>query len=133
MRYIIIGWVIALSIAAACTSTVPPRVTRAPSWPLDANAHFFVTATEQRDRVLQSLDNANLVSTDDWADARYSLEVKFGSSRSKDLCGTVHNVVYQVYENARSIMVVKGRGATGACYPNILDDLSRVLAQHAEG
>ena len=133
MRPIVIGIVTAISIAMACASTAPARVTRAPRVPLDANAHFFVTATQQRDRVLQSLDNANLVSTDEWADARYSLEVKFGGSRSKDSCGSVHNVIYRIYEDSRRIMEVKGRGATGACHPNILDDLSRVLAQHAGG
>jgi hypothetical protein len=133
MRFITIAAVTVVALAAACSSTIPAKVTRAPPMPIDASAGFFVTATQQRDRVAQSLVNAGFTTTDAWADATYSLNAKFGGSRSTDPCGTVNNVIYELYFQGQRVMVVKGRGATGACEPNILDEMAEQIRKHAAG
>jgi hypothetical protein len=132
-RSISIAVVTVVALAAACSSTIPARVTRPPPLPIDANAAFFVTATQQRDRVAQSLVNSGFTATDAWADATYSLNAKFGGSRSTDPCGSVNNVVYEIYFQGQRVMVIKGRGATGACHPNILDEMAQAIRKHAGG
>jgi len=39
-------------------------------------------------------------------------------------------VLYILNGRAGRILVLKGRGMTGGCSPNIFDDMSRLLARH---
>jgi hypothetical protein len=45
----------------------------------------------------------------------------------------VSNVAYLLRSGRRYEMVIKGRGLTGSCTPNIFDALSQMLASYAGG
>jgi len=113
---------------SGCASDVAPTVSRSPSAPFKKNAPIYVLAATQRARVLQSLTDAGLNVSDELGAGGYSLTVKIGSSRKTLDCGTVNNVVYIMNASGAQYLVMKGRGPTGSCQPNILDDMAKELA-----
>jgi hypothetical protein len=134
IRSIVLCLILLLSLAPACSTPVPATVTQQPYGPLTENSVFFVIAQRQRARILHSLDDAGLRWTDTWKGADYTLTVDVGSSRGsgKSCGGTVNNVIYTVGGSGARIMVIKGRGLTGTCTPNVFDDMSRKLAQFSQ-
>ena len=119
--------VLPLGLVSACTTEVPATVTLKPNAPLRSNATIFLVAPEQRDRIVTSLVAAGLQVTDEWTGDTYSLTVKVGNNRTGHSCGAVNNVAY-VLSRGERLAVIKGRGPTGSCEPNIFDDMSQKLA-----
>jgi hypothetical protein len=121
---------LAATALASCATRVPPTVTLRPQVELDPNAGIFVAANRERPRVLLSLVDAGLKVAEDYKDARYSLSVSIGRSRGGGRCGSNANIAYilDAIATGQRAMVIKGRGQTGECQPNILDDMSRQLA-----
>lgn len=66
----------------------------------------------------------------DFADAAYSLEARIGKSRGRSSCGSTRNVIYTVETGGERALVVKARGKTGNCEPNVLDQLGRTAASY---
>ena len=113
----------------SCTSTVPPTITRTPQVALRGDAPVFLIAKRQRERVAQSLTRAGIELSNRLEDDSYTLIVKIGRGRGVSSCGVTANVAYILRSSyGRNIMVIKGRGRTGDCTPNMLDDMSRRLA-----
>ena len=125
--------VLPLGLSSACASRVPATVTLSPPIPIKQGANIFVLASKQRDRIVESLINAGLNASDDWTGSGHSLKVAIGSSRSSTACGSVQNVSYTLTAGGSRFMVIKGRGATGSCEPNIFDDMSKKLASYVGG
>ena len=111
-----------------CTSYVPPTVTRALATPMKANPRFFILARFQNWRIAESLRNAGLTAAHSVANADYTLDVRVGQNRRSTSCGSIHNVAYLLRSEGRFVMVIKGRGLTGHCSPNIFDAMSQKLA-----
>ena len=56
------------------------------------------------------------------------MNVKVEKNRGNRTCGRISNVAYILDGNGRHLMVIKGRGPTGSCTPNVFDDMSQKLA-----
>ncbi|GEM_PF-2483570 len=125
---VLIALFVALATLVSCGSRVPPTVTLHPQMALDPDAAIYVTSNRQRERVMLAVQNAGLNVASEFRDARYSLRVKIGRSRGGGECGANANVVYILDAIGRRAMVIKGRGRTGDCEPNILDEMSAKLA-----
>jgi len=123
--------VVPLAFMAACSSHVPATVTLTPPMPIKKDLTIFVLAQRQRERIVQSLRDAGLVVSDEWDNTGYSLTVRVGSNRGSAECGGTNNVDYTLSGAGQRLMVIKGRGRTGSCDPNIFDDMSRKLASFA--
>ena len=129
---------IALAIAIAaqvvlgsgCTSPVPPTVTRAPMSPLEANATIFLQANVQRPRIAESLRKAGVRLSESYSEADYILNVNVGRRHKNQTCGGSSNIAYILDGRNRHLMVIKGRGLTGTCVPNVFDDMSQKLASY---
>ena len=117
-----------LALSMACSSPVAPTTTVEPHSPLERGAALYVTANRQRPRVVQALRSAGLKTTDQMQSGTYTLVVKVGKSRGSQPCGTTNNVVYDLRSAGGRVLVIKGRGQTGTCKPNVLDDMSKKLA-----
>jgi hypothetical protein len=117
-----------VAMYAACSSDVPPTVTYRPQAPIPRDATIFVLATHQRERIVESIQKAGLAVAESWGDSDYVLDVRLGSSRGSSTCGTIHNVTYVLKRGSARAIVIKGRGVTGSCVPNIFDDMSVTLA-----
>ena len=134
MRFIKFALIVLLVLAVpvfstfGCASHIRPTVTLQPAYPLDANTPIFLSAQRQRARILKSLNNAGFRTARARADTPYFLIVKIGKTRTRKDCGIVANVSYDLRDSNRHITVLKGRGATGNCEPNILDAMSVKLA-----
>ncbi len=117
-------------LSTSCATEVPATITRHSPVPLAAKNGIVLMASRQRDLIQRSLESAGLKVSDEWTGENYTLTVKLGSSRSSSDCGTVQNVVYKLAGagQRRSLIVIKGRGATGDCETNIFNDMSRKLA-----
>jgi hypothetical protein len=120
-------------LGSGCTSAVPPTVTRAPTTPLKANPAIFLQATVQRPRIAESLRNAGIRVADSFGEADYILNVNVGRRRRNQACGGSSNIAYVVDDRNSHLMVIKGRGLTGTCAPNVFDDMSRKLATYFGG
>ncbi len=120
-----------LVLMSACATHVPATVTMSPNVPFKKGATVFVLAQRQRERIVESLTNAGLVVSDAWTGDGYSLTVRIGSRRGGQECGGTHNVAYTLSGAGQPLMVIKGRGRTGTCEPNIFDDMSQKLASFA--
>ena len=114
----------------ACSSLVPPTVTRAPTVLLSKEPTILLAAPRQAPRITQSLSDAGVSVVAEPSGANYSLRVDVGGSRSSMVCGTMNNVRYLLLQAGVHLIVIKGRGWTGSCSPNIFDELSRTLASH---
>ena len=125
--------VVPLALMSACSSHVPATVTVSPQIPIKKGSTIFVLAQVQRERIVKSLVDAGLEVSDQWTGDGYSLTVQVGSSRGRQECGGTHNVAYTLSGAGQRLMVIKGRGRTGSCNPNIFDDMSRKLASAAGG
>jgi hypothetical protein len=113
-----------------CTSPVPPTVTRTPRAPLDANPTIFLQANVQRPRIAESLRKAGVHLAESYSEADYILNVNVGRRRKNQTCGGSSNIAYVLDGRDRHLMVIKGRGLTGTCVPNIFDDMSQKLASY---
>jgi len=119
-----------LVLPAACTSTVPATVTRGPPGPVMTNPRIFVSASNQSVRIVRSLRDAGFTVKEGFRDVDYTLEVRIGDSRARRECGSVNNVIYILNQSGQQFMIIKGRGLTGSCSPNVFDDMSRKLASY---
>ncbi|MBW2542582.1 MAG: hypothetical protein JRF15_10870 [Deltaproteobacteria bacterium] len=123
---------IALQVAlgSACTSPVPPTVTRAPRVVLKANPTIFLQATAQQPRIAESLRQAGVQLVDSYGAADYILNVNVGRRRGSMACGGTNNVAYILDGREGHLLVMKGRGLTGTCTPNIFVDMSQKLVTY---
>ncbi len=119
-----------VALGSGCTSPVPPTVTRAPTTPLIASPAIFLQASVQKPRVAESLRKAGVRLTESYAEADYILNVNVGKRRKNQTCGGSSNIAYVLDGRDRHLMVIKGRGLTGTCAPNVFDDMSQKLATY---
>lgn len=128
----VLAVVIALQLVLlpGCTTPVPATVTRAPTSPLKSNPRIFLEAAVQRQRIADALHDAGLRTAESFNDFDYTLEVRMGRNRWSTTCGGVSNVAYLPKSSGRYVLVIKGRGLTGSCSPNVFDDMSQMLASY---
>ena len=125
-----LGLLLMLALSSACSSIVPATVTWGPVAAISGEPTITLTSKAQYDRVAQSITDAGLFIATGGSRADTILQVMVGSSRSSRGCGTLNNVAYILSGPAGRILVLKGRGLTGSCSPNIFDGMSRLLARH---
>jgi hypothetical protein len=101
--------------------------------PLDANPAVFLQAKVQRPRIAESLRKAGVRMTESYAEADYILNVNVGNRRNTQACGGSSNIAYVLDGRDRHLMVIKGRGLTGTCAPNVFDDMSLKLSTYFGG
>lgn len=123
--------ILPLGLMSGCASIVPATVTSQPQVPIKKGANIFVVARAQRERIVKSLIDAGLNVSDEWTVDGYLLTVSVGRWRGGSGCQGVSNVAYVLNGGGRMLMVIKGRGQTDYCEPNVFDDMSRLLAAYA--
>jgi hypothetical protein len=97
---------------------------------LKADPAIFVQATAQRPRIEESLRQAGVRVAESYGEADYILNVNVGRRRGKTACGGTSNVAYILDGRSGHLMVIKGRGMTRTCTPNIFVDMSHKLATY---
>ncbi len=117
-------------LVSGCTSPVPPTVTRAPTTPLKENPAIFLQASVQNPRIAESLRKAGVRLSESYAEADYILNVNVGRRHNNQICGGSSNIAYVLDGRGGRLMVMKGRGLTGTCVPNVFDDMSQKLATY---
>jgi hypothetical protein len=136
-----------LFLASACTE-VAPRVTRAPSYPLDL-APVYVTAAppEYKEAVLSALERADIPVTTGRDDVGFMLRARIGNGQGfGGDCGRLHNVRWlvdyaldprgrtasinrQTVRGPRALRI-KAKGHVGDCSPNVFDEMATLLSSH---
>jgi hypothetical protein len=114
-------------LSMSCSTTVPATITWSLSTPLDGEPAVFVVAVSQREPINRSLEKAGVRVIESGV-APYSLRVKIGSSRGTRECGSKNNVNYLLSAYGSTVLGMKGRGWTGDCQDNMLDEMSALLA-----
>lgn len=125
---ILVALLLSAIAVASCATQVPPTITIHPQIALDPDAALFVTSNRERPRVVRALGDAGLKVANESQNAGYTLQVRVGRTRGRADCGNNANVAYILKAAGRNAMVIKGRGRTGECQPNILDGMSQELA-----
>lgn len=121
--------VLACALLPSCSTPVPATVTFGPSIRMTKEPTIAVLAVAQRPQIEQSLLAAGLIVPPD-RPANYWLEVDVGASRGSQSCGPIANVKYTLIRRGTPILVVKARGPTGACDPNVFDEMSRLMESY---
>lgn len=121
--------VLILLVAGGCASPVPPRTQVFAPIDVGAEQRLYVSTNDEREAVLAALRQAGFAITEDLQELPFVLTVRLGSRRSTSACGAVRNAVFQLMHSGVQIAVIKGRGSTGSCDPNILLDMSAELAR----
>lgn len=121
--------VLVFALLPSCSTPVPATVAFGPSIRMTEEPTVAVTANEQRVQVEESLRAAGLIVARD-RPSNYWLQVDVGSSRGSQPCGRMANVRYTLSQRGERILVIKGRGPTGSCNPNVLDDMSRLMESY---
>jgi hypothetical protein len=114
-------------LSTSCSTTVPATITWPPIPALDGEPAVFVIAVRQRESIKRSLEKAG-VRVIESGIAPYSLRVEIGSSRGTRECGSKNNIVYLLSAYGSTVLSIKGRGWTGDCQDNMLDEMSALLA-----
>jgi hypothetical protein len=109
---------------AACANTVPPRTTWGPSHAINLEPRIFVAASSQLERTKESMTKNRFTLVPSEREANYLLQVDIGSPRAPLDCGATSDVSYTLSAGSERVLVIKGRGKTGTCEPNVLDDMS---------
>ena len=117
-------------LVSGCVSPVPPTVTQAPTIPLKENPAIYLQVIGHKARVAESLRNAGVRLTETFSEADYILNVNVGRRRKNQACGGSSNVAYILDGRDSHLMVIKGRGLTGTCVPNVFDNMSQKLATY---
>jgi hypothetical protein len=132
MRPSKLAGMIGLLCLAACITDVAP-LTRVLG-PLDLHEPpiLFVSANRDQEHVVDSLTRAGFAVTQELRSANLVLEARLGAKKSDSPCGVVRNVIYILRERGTPILQLKGRGGTGLCPDNILDQMSQQLARPLE-
>ena len=131
---ILMGLLVFSGLMISCTSAVPPQV-RILS-PLDPATmpSVLLSANDEQDRVAEALSNAGVAVAADMRQATLILTARLGTPRgTKHKCGGIRNVVYELSQRGGLVAVIKARGLTGTCTPNILDAMSEELAALVQG
>jgi hypothetical protein len=115
--------------AAGCTSHLAPTVTVHLTSRIDPEPHVFLIAGRDQERIQQSLRNAGVDLADE-ASGPYSLRVLLGFGRGATECGEIRSLRYELRSDRHRILTIKGRGPTGTCEANILDEMSVALVGH---
>jgi hypothetical protein len=115
----------------SCASDVPPTVTRNYGYPIEKKMDIFLIAPDERARITESLEKAGLKPVEVRKDVGYTLDVRLGGNRRTEPCGSVRNVTYILSGPTGRLLVIKGRGATGTCQPNLYDGMSALMASLA--
>ncbi len=115
----------------SCASDVPPTVTRNYGFPIEKKMDIFVMTPDERPRITESLTKVGLKPVEARTTVGYTLDIRLGGNRRTQACGSVRNVTYILSGPTGRMLVIKGRGPTGTCQPNILDQMSAKLASLA--
>ena len=121
---------LSFTLGSGCTSPVPPTVTRQPATPLKANPAVYLQATVQGPRIAESLRTAGVRLVESYGEADYILNVNVGRRRRNQECGGSSNIAYILDGRGSHLMVIKGRGLTGTCAPNVFDAMSQKLVTY---
>jgi len=119
-------------LLAACITDVSPTSRVLRPLRLADPPVLLVSANRDRERVVDALDRAGISTTEDLRRANLELEAKLGAKKSDSPCGVVRNVVFIVRERGTPALQIKGRGGTGACANNILQQMSQELERALE-
>jgi len=119
-------------LLAACITDVSPTSRVLRPLRLADPPVLLVSANRDRERVVDALDRAGISTTEDLRRANFELEAKLGAKKSDSPCGVVRNVVFIVRERGTPALQIKGRGGTGACANNILQQMSQELERALE-
>ncbi len=114
---------------AACTPAAPP-LDAATALPTGPRTPIFVTAARHKVEVKQALAAAGFRLVDELSDDALLLRATIGIDQGEQACGTMNNVRLQLRHQGDNVAEVAGKGWTGSCQPNLLEELSRKLWRH---
>jgi len=128
----------ALAVGIGCTTPVPPQTRVLSTIAPDVPMKLYVMTNDELGAVVEQLERAGFEIANDPTNAPGVLHVRLGSSRGSRECGLNRNASFDLRLNSVRVAVIKGRGYTGTCSPNILGAMSTELARlyspdHREG
>jgi hypothetical protein len=115
-------------VAVGCHGKVPYTRVIGPV-PENEQRVIYVTAERERDVVLQQLEKAGFTIVSEPSESPARLDVRMGTPQARRSCGRYRNLVFNVSRGGIRVVVIKARGWTGSCEPNMLLEMSHELAR----
>lgn len=117
-----------LAWTTACSTHREPVFTFEHVPYLDGDPTIFLIAARDYGHIAASLHASGFEVVTQPGTTPYALDVKLGSKRATKKCGTLQNVSYLLTASGTEVLQLKGRGYTGFCDPNILEQMTAQLA-----
>lgn len=116
-------------LLVSCATPEPPYVFVVEPLALAETPRLYVISNRDPERVVESLEKNGLEVTKGLREANLLLRVGFGADRKQTYeCGQIRNVKYELRRANRLVLSIQGRGPTGKCDQNIVDQVSAELA-----
>lgn len=108
---------------------MPPHVTRIAPTPVGITQTVYVISATHKLPAADALRRSGFEIVGDLASAGFVARFTVGVDKSFGNCGTLNNVKLALTSHERQVLEIAARGWTGACHPNVFDDMARVLQQ----
>ena len=109
--------------------TIAPQVTYKETLEATQDVSVYVIAARQKKEIIASLKSEGIMVVENRLQGSYLLRVTLGVEQGYRDCGKLSNVIYALRHDKRSVLEIRGKGWTGTCDPNILEDMSRKLRE----
>ena len=117
-------------LCVSCATPVAPRTAIMSGADFSGRARVMLSSNHSYDRIRKSLVLAGIEQAS-IREANVIVDVTIGGPRSSgdSSCGRIANIRYVVRVDARIVANIVGRGPTGECEENIVDQMSASLAE----
>ena len=124
-----VAFLLVAGLLLSCSSFAGPYVRVVEPLALPDEPRIYVIANRDSQRVVDSLEASGL-AVGGLRRANLLLRVYFGGDRRNTSdCGQVRNLKYELRSERRLVIGIRGRGPTGRCGKNIVDQASAELAR----
>lgn len=130
LRASLVPFLLLAGLLLSCTSPEPPYIRVIEPLALPDAPRIYLISNRNSQRMVESLNTNGLLIAKGISKANLLLRVNFGAKRKQTAeCGQVRNLKYELRRANRLVLWIQGRGPTGKCADNIVDQMTAELAR----
>ena len=130
LRALLVPVVLLAGVLLSCTTPEAPYVRVIEPLALPEGPRIYIISNRDSQRIVESIEKSGLQIAKGISKANLLLRVNFGTDRRRTAeCGQIRNVKYDLRRANRLVLWIQGRGPTGTCSDNIVDQMTTELAR----
>ena len=121
--------VLAACLHLSCATEIPASTRVIGTLRVAKPPRIFLTADEEEEKIAKALRDAGLIFAESLDAADLVVVAKLGPIRHRVRCGSIRDLKLQVKQMTQIKLVVAGRGYSGECPTEIIDDCAAEFAR----